>query len=117
MVLTSFYNFSYFHIQFSTFPFTIFTPFPFFPCLCFPDPSAKISRSQVSEGHSAPPPGYATANKRRMLLSFEIAVNLVLCVIQHIIVVSSTGSGHIYYRPTPFQYQYLRNFRAAFQGL
>ena len=55
---------SYFRFQFSTFPFTIFllffsifTLFPFFP-----DMSAKISRSEVSGGHSAPcPPAcYAT---------------------------------------------------------
>ena len=39
-VLSSFFNFSTFHFQFSTIPFTIFllsfsifTPFPFFPCL------------------------------------------------------------------------------------
>ena len=64
-VLTSFYNISYFHFQFSTFPFTIFllfNPFPF-PCLFFPDTSQKISQSEVSGGHSAPcllchwPPG------------------------------------------------------------
>ena len=38
-------NFSTFSSQFS-----IFTPFPFFPCLFFPDTSAKISRSEVSGG-------------------------------------------------------------------
>ena len=49
-----------------TFPFTIFllffsifTPFPFFPCLFFPDTSAKISRSEVSGG-TLPPACYAT---------------------------------------------------------
>ena len=43
-VLTSFYNFSYFYFQFSTFHFTIFLPFflilplfHFFPCLFFPN--------------------------------------------------------------------------------
>ena len=58
-----FRTFYYFHFQFSTFPFTIFllffsifTPFPFFPCLIFPDTSAKISRSEVSGGQSAPCP-------------------------------------------------------------
>ena len=60
-VLTTFYNLSYFHFQFSTFPFTIFLPFysiftPFCPCLFFPDTSAKISRSEISGGHSAPLP-------------------------------------------------------------
>ena len=55
---------SYFHLQFSTFHFTIFllffsicTPFPFFPfflCLFFPATSAKISRSEVSEGTLPP---------------------------------------------------------------
>ena len=62
-------NFSNFHFQFSTFPFTIFllffsifTPFPFFPCLFFPARSAKISRSEVS-GTLPPcrPTCYATA--------------------------------------------------------
>ena len=50
------YNFSYFHFQFSTFPFKIVllffpivTPFPFFP-----ETLAQISRSEVSGGHSAP---------------------------------------------------------------
>ena len=44
-----------FHFQFSTFPFTIFLlffsifpPFPFFPCLFLPGRSAEISRSEVS---------------------------------------------------------------------
>ena len=64
-VITSFLNFSYFHFQFSTFLFqfsifllffSIFSPFPFFPCLSFPDTSPKISRSEVSGGHSAPNP-------------------------------------------------------------
>ena len=84
-----FRTFSYFHFQFFLFltfplpfsffssqflplspclPFTIFllfisifTPFPLFPSLFFPDTSAKISRSEVSGGHSAPhPPCYAT---------------------------------------------------------
>ena len=55
-VLTSFSDvfllpFPIFHLFFS-----IFTPFPFFPCLIFPDTSAKISRSEVSGGHSAPCP-------------------------------------------------------------
>ena len=64
-------NFSGFDFQVSTFPFTIFllffsifTPFPFFPCLVFSGRSAEISRSEVSRGHSAPlppSPRYATA--------------------------------------------------------
>ena len=54
-VVTSFSNvfllpFPIFHLFFS-----IFTPFPFFPCLFFPDTSAKISRSEVSGGHCPPP--------------------------------------------------------------
>ena len=60
-VLSSFCDFSTFHFQFYTFPFTIFliffyifTPFPFFPCLFFPGRLAEISRSEVSGGHSAP---------------------------------------------------------------
>ena len=72
LFLLPFYYFSYFHFQFSTFPFTIFllffsifTPFPLFSFLFLPDTSAKISRSEVSGGHSAqiaPPPAcYATA--------------------------------------------------------
>ena len=36
--------------------FSILTPFPFFPCLFFPDTSAKISRSQVYGGALCPPP-------------------------------------------------------------
>ena len=66
--LPSFCNFSTFHFQFSTFPFTIFllffsifTPFPFFP-----GRSAEISRSEDSGGHSTPTPPppawYATVN-------------------------------------------------------
>ena len=54
-VLTSFsavflLPFPIFHLFFS-----IFTPFPFFPCLFFPDTSAKISRSEVSGGALCPP--------------------------------------------------------------
>ena len=54
-VLTSFSDvfllpFPIFHLFFS-----IFTPFPFFPCLFFPDTSAKISRSEVSGGALCPP--------------------------------------------------------------
>ena len=62
-VLTTFYNFSYLHLQFSTFPFTIFplflsifTPFSFFPYLFFPHTSANISRSEVSGGALCPRP-------------------------------------------------------------
>ena len=54
---------SYFHFQFLTFPLPFsffssqFLPIsPFFPSLFFPDTSAKISRSEVSGGHSAPLP-------------------------------------------------------------
>ena len=54
-VLTSFSDvfllpFPIFHLFFS-----IFTPFPFFPCLFFPDTSANISRSEVSGGALCPP--------------------------------------------------------------
>ena len=70
-VLTSFSDvfllpFPIFHLFFS-----IFTPFPFFPCLFFPDTSAKISRSEASGGHSAPlPPAcYATGPKQVMKVS------------------------------------------------
>ena len=69
-VLSSFCNFSTFHFQFSTFPFTIFllffsisTPFPFFPCLLFPCRSAEISRSEESLGVA--PACYATARRER----------------------------------------------------
>ena len=41
-------------LQFSFF--SILSPFPFFPCLFFPDMSAKISRSEVSGGDPAPIP-------------------------------------------------------------
>ena len=61
-VLISFYNFSHLHFKFSTFPFTIFllffsifTPFPFFPCLFFSRYAAKTSQSEVSEGALCPP--------------------------------------------------------------
>ena len=54
-VLTSFSDvfllpFPIFHLFFS-----IFTPFPFFPCPFFPNTSAKISRSEVSGGALCPP--------------------------------------------------------------
>ena len=55
-VLTSFYNIFLLLFQFSTFSSQFSLLFPFFPCLFFPDTSAKISRSQVSGGHSAPLP-------------------------------------------------------------
>ena len=66
-VLTSFYNFSYFHFKFFHLPFynfpslfSIFTPFPLFPCPFFADTSAKISRSEVFGGGTlgalCPPP-------------------------------------------------------------
>ena len=60
-VLTSFYNFSYFQFQFSTFPFSIFflffsifSPFPFFPCLFFPIHQQKYP-GQKSLGALCPP--------------------------------------------------------------
>ena len=70
-------TFSYFHFQFSTFPitifllfFSIFTPFPFLPCQLFPDTSAKISRSEVLGGHSAPyPTCKATAFKLTTIMT------------------------------------------------
>ena len=48
--------FSILHLPFFIFPSQFLPPFPFFPCLLFPDTSAKISRSEVSGGHSAPLP-------------------------------------------------------------
>ena len=60
-----FWNFPFFHFQFSTFPFTIsldfFSMFPlftFFPSLFFPGRSVEISQSDVSGGTlpPAPPP-------------------------------------------------------------
>ena len=57
-VLSSFCNFSSFHFQYSTFPFSIFllfcSIFPFFLCLSFPGRSAEISRSEVSGGTLPP---------------------------------------------------------------
>ena len=68
-VHSCFCNFSTFHFQFSTFIFTIFhlffsvfTPFPFFPCLFFPNRSAEISWSEV------PPACYATGAHRNCIL-------------------------------------------------
>ena len=50
--------FNYFHFKFSTIPFTIFllgpSIFTPFPCLFFPNTSAKTSQSEVSGGHSTP---------------------------------------------------------------
>ena len=73
MVLTFFYNFSYFNFQFSTFPFTIFllflsilTPFSFLLASFFPDTSAQIFQvKSLWGGHSAPlPPAcYAIGRK------------------------------------------------------
>ena len=57
-VLSSFSNFTSYHFQYSFF--SIFHPFPFFPCLFFPGRSAEISQSEVSGGH-CPPTCYATA--------------------------------------------------------
>ena len=45
---SSLFQFSFFSSQFSPL-------FPFFPCLFFPDTSAKISRSKVSGGTLPPP--------------------------------------------------------------
>ena len=78
-----FCNFSYFHFQFSTFSFTIFllfssifTPFPFFPCLFFPDTSAKISWSEVSGGNSVPPPSPSPVTSL-MQLNFILKLSIV----------------------------------------
>ena len=65
-LLSSFCTFSSFHFQFSTFPFTtvlfffsIFHPFPIFPCLFFHCRSPEISWSEVSGGTL--PPCYTTS--------------------------------------------------------
>ena len=56
-VLTSFYNVSLLPFQIFHLFLLNFHPFSLFlPCLFFPDTSAKISRSEVSGGHSTPCP-------------------------------------------------------------
>ena len=57
-VISSFFNFSSFHFQFSFFS----APFSLFPCLSFPGTSAEISRSEVLGG-TLSPICYAIATK------------------------------------------------------
>ena len=72
-VLSSFCNFSAFQFTIFLLYFSIFTPFPFFPCLFFPGRSAEISRSEVWEVLSpSPPPIYVCTNHNHILFRLEI---------------------------------------------
>ena len=70
--------------------FSIFTPFLFFPCLFFPNTSAKISRSEVSGGTLPPcPPPPACYATDHMTLIIEKSVGvatipLKLCYKKHV---------------------------------
>ena len=111
-VLTSFSNvfllpFPIFHLFFS-----IFTPFPFFPCLFSPDTS-EISRSEVSGGHSAPLPPACYATAPTVILNPTLHTSAYYAILLPWLVTNFSTSGSLFLNlytsshPYPYPYPFL----------